>query len=178
MDIGEAGMSDPPTSRRPPSFAEVKKLKMHGLRSLCGEHRIAHSGRVTKQDLVDLVCDFFGLSTSGESLPRLESSETPAMPEEIREAYKRLPSFTRITSGWSVASLCMMPHYTLEDVHEYLLNSPDKDYDGCSLRAYKQLRAYQLYDERHIHDVELNLWENGSDFLFIRAKCWPWQDTS
>ena len=55
-----------------------------------------------------------------------------------------------------------MPHFTLEDVHKYLLNSPDKEFDGESLRAYKQLRSYQLFDERHIHDIEINLWEKGS----------------
>ena len=49
-----------------------------------------------------------------------------------------------------------MPHFTLEDVKEYLLFSPDKNFDGQSLRAYKQLRAFQLFDERHVHDVELN----------------------
>ena len=81
---------------------------------------------------------------------------------EVRQAYKNLSSFTRIASGWSVPNLCQMPHFTLEDVHKYLLNSPDKEFDGESLRAYKQLRSYQLFDERHIHDIEINLWEKGS----------------
>ena len=63
-------------------------------------------------------------------------------------------------------------------MHEYLLNSPDKEFDGESLRVYKQLRSYQLFDERHIHDIEINLWEKISLFFFVRAKCWPSQDTS
>ena len=71
-----------------------------------------------------------------------------------------------------------VPHLTMEVVKKYLLFSPDKGFDGESLRAYKELRAYQLFDDRHVHDVELNEWEGGTHFYFVRAKCWPSQDTS
>ena len=177
---GEVTVCDRPL--RPPSFAEVKGFSMADLRSLCRRHEIVYSGRVTKQDLVEVVCNFFGLSTSGNGRQQpdgtAESKEKAALPDDIRQAYAKLPSFTHITSGWSVTALCRMPHFTLEAVHDYLLNSPDKEYDGESLRAYKSLRAYQLCDERHIHDLELNLWEKGTDFYFVRGKCWPSQDTS
>ena len=149
----------------PSSFTELKKLKMDALRGLCKSCSIPFSGRVTKQDLLELAANFFGFSTSGRHESGEGSSEKPTIPVEVRQAYKNLPSFTRIASGWSVPNLCQIPHFTLEDVHEYLLNSPDKEFDGESLRAYKQLRSYQLFDERHIHDIEINLWEKGSHFF-------------
>ena len=104
--------------------------------------------------------------------------EKPNIPQEVIEAYRKLPSFPRLTSGWSVAALCKVPFFEISSVKEYLINSADKAYDGESLRCYKQLRAFQLFDERHIHDLEANLWENGEHFYFVRAKCWPSQDTS
>ena len=71
-----------------------------------------------------------------------------------------------------------MPYLTMSDLMDYLIWSKDKEFDGESLRCYKQLRAYQLFDERHLHDLEMNLWKNGMHFYFVRAKCFPSQDTS
>ena len=68
-------------------------------------------------------------------------------------------------------SLCKIPHFSIDAVKDYLLFSDNKEYNGESLRCYKQLRAYQLFDEGHIFDVELNLWERGTEFYFVRAKC-------
>ena len=66
----------------------------------------------------------------------------------------------------------------MEAGKEYLLFTPDKWFEGENLRAYKQLRSSQLFDERHVHDIELNEWEAGTYSYFVRAKCWPSQDTS
>ena len=153
---------------------------MEQVRGLCKAHGIAFGGRVTKLDLYYLVCQRFGIftsgaSTSGESQPSLEK---PPIPGDVYEAYKKLPSFPHITSGWSVAALCKIPFFDLASVTDYLINSADKAFDGESLRCYKQLRAYQLFDERHVHNVEANLWEKGEHFFFVRAQCWPSQDTS
>ena len=38
-----------------------------------------------------------------------------------------------------------------------------------SSRAYKQLRVDQLFDQRHVHDIELNTWNNSTCFYFVRA---------
>ena len=130
----------------------------------------------SRQDLVHLVCQRFGIATSGQS--GASSMEKPDLPPEVRKAYGKLPSFPHVTAGWNVCHLCKMPHFTVDAVKEYLVNSADKEYDGDSLRAYKQLRAYQLFDERHVHDPEGNLWTQDSDFYFVRAKCWPSQDTT
>ena len=128
---------------------------------------------------MERVSNFFSLSTSGAVGQATSCSEEKrALPQRVREAYRRLPSFTRITSGWSMQSLCKIPHFSIDAVKDYLLFSDDKEYDGESLRCYKQLRAYQLFDEGHIFDVELNLWERGTEFYFVRAKCRPSQDTS
>ena len=150
---------------------------MQQVRELCKCLKICFSGRVTKQDLYLLVCDHFNISTSGGT-GDCPSSEKPRMPPHVSQAYKKLPSFGHITAGWSVANLCKIPFFDISSVKEYLLDSPDKAYDGGSLRCYKQLRAYQLFDERHIHDLEANLWNKGEHFFFVRAKCWPSQDTS
>ena len=69
--------------------------------------------------------------------------------------------------------LCKIPFFDIDSVKSYLIDSPEKAFDGQSLRCYKQLRAYQLFDERHVHDLEANLWEKGEHFYFVRAKCWP-----
>ena len=65
--------------------------------------------------------------------------------------------------------------FDIDSVKSYLIDSPEKAFDGQSLRCYKQLRAYQLFDERHVHDLEANLWEKGEHFYFVRAECWPSQ---
>ena len=118
-------------------------MKMPQLRDLCRRHAIAYSGRVTKSDLFELVCQHFGIPTSGQSSDS-QSVEKPSVPAPVAEAYKRLPSFPHITSGWSVESLRKIPHFTLSSVTDYLINGADKEYDGESLRCYKQLRVYQL----------------------------------
>ena len=89
------------------------------------------------------------------------------MPQRVRDAYRRLPSFTRITSGWSMQSLCKVSHFSIDAVKDYLLFSDNKEYDVESLRCCKQLQAYQLFDEGHNFDVELNLWERGTEFYFV-----------
>ena len=162
----------------PKSWSDVRKLSMDELRSLCKAMGIPHPGRVTKEDLCQVVCQRFRISTSGgaEGGPSLEK---PAIDDpNVREAYRKLPSFSRITSGWSVPSLCKVPFFDLASVKDYLINSPDKAFDGQSLRCYKQLRAFQLFDERHVHALEANLWNKGDHFYLVRAKCWPSQDTS
>lgn len=174
-------MDGPPLVRPwlPSSCAEVRKLGMTELRDLCRSIGAQFSGRVTKSDLFYLACETLRISTSGEAVDESgASSEKPSLPAAVRDAYGKLPSFSSITSGWSVEALCRMPHFTMSSVTDYLIDSPDKNFDGKSLRAYKQLRAYQLFDERHLHDVELNLWSKGTHFFFVRAKCWPSQDTS
>ena len=166
----------------PTTCADVKKLSMAELRNLCRSVGIELSGRKTKADLFELVCQHFGISTSGDTddatQPSAEKPSLAGLPADVREAYGKLPSFTRITSGWSVAALCSIPHFDIESVKSYLLSSPDKSFEGESLRAYKALRAYQLFDERHLHDLEANLWTGGTHFYFVRAKCWPSQDTT
>ena len=77
-----------------------------------------------------------------------------------------------------MSSLRRIPHLNIGDVKEYLVNSKDKNFDGESLRAYKQLRAYQLFDERHVHAIEANLWVEGSHFYFVCTRCFASQDTS
>ena len=70
-------------------------------------------------------------------------------------------------------------------IEDYLVNSPDKDYDGESLKSDKELRAYQLFEEPHTHSLELcpslptknnNVQENP--LCFVRCRCYPTQDTS
>lgn len=184
QSLARTGTQVPPMAK-PSSFSDLKRMKMPQLRAVCKAFKIAYSGRVTRQDLLEVATNFFGFSTSGGTVTgghdvaaAVSSAEKRELPQEIRDAYRKLPSFSHITAGWSVAALVKIPHFTMDAVNEYLLFSPDKSYDGDSLRAYKQLRAYQLFDERHVHDIELNEWQNGSHFFFVRAKCWPSQDTS
>ena len=161
----------------PTTCEEVKKLrKMPALRDVCKAAGISYSGRVSREDLFHPVRQRFGIATSGHS--GASSREKPDLPPEICEAYGKLPSFPHVTAGWDVRHLCKMPHFTVDAVKEYLVNSADKEYDGDGLRAYKQLRAYQLFDERHVHDLEGNLWTQDSHFYFVRAKCWPSQGTT
>ena len=95
-----------------------------------------------------------GSRPSGQRSPvRRLSAEKQDLPADVRDAYRRLSSFTRITAGWKVASMVKVPRLTMEVVKKYLLFS-------------------------HVHDVELNEWEGGTHFYFVRAKCWPSQDTS
>ena len=165
---------------KPPNLSALKALKMDSLRRLCKSFSIdVPSGRVSKRDLFEAAAQHFNFPLSGSGPSGdVDSVEKRELPLHIREAYRRLPSFTRITSGWAIDNLIKLPPFTTESVKDYLLFSPDKDYDGESLRCYKQLRAYQLFYENHIFDVEANLWEGGTDFFFVRAKCRPSQDTS
>ena len=168
---GRSGLAPPTTC------ADVKRLKMQGLRELCREFNIVWTGRVSKRDLFDLVCKHFALIPAGEGEEARVSGEKPSVPLEIEEAYKMLPSFPHITSGWSVSNLQKVPPISLAMIRDYLINSPDKAFDGESLRCYKQLRAYQHFSENHLHNVECNLWEQCKYFYFVRVKCLPSQDT-
>ena len=141
----------------------------------------------TKSDLFELVCQHFEISTSGGVETSADASSNSAeklsfdtLPADVQAAYRQLPSFASITSGWSVASLCRIPHFDAASVKQYLLNSADKSFDGDSLRAYKQLRTYQLFDERHLHDVEANLWASDAKLpphwrsSVVTSLCWSW----
>ena len=68
----------------------------------------------------------------------------------------------------------------------YLLSSPDKEFDGESLRSYKSLRAYQLFEKRHVHDIQFcpqwpwkdEVATEESPLCFLHCKCFPSQDTT
>ena len=145
---------DASASPLPTSCGKVKKLGMSELRDLCRRIGAAFSGRVTKSELFHLACQTLGISTSGEPVDdQSPSLGKPDLPAAVKDAYKKLPSFYSITVGWSVADLCRLSHFTISSVTDYLINSPDKSFDRNSLCAYKQLRAYQLFEERHLHVV-------------------------
>ena len=64
----------------------------------------------------------------------------------------------------------------------YLVDSPDKQFDGESLRCYKDLGADQVFEERRIHSVEFcsswpvkspDILAGESPLCFIRGKCYP-----
>ena len=142
--------------RAPTSCRDIMRLRMQGLRQLRKDFNIPYQGRVSRRDLCLLICDHFHLSTAGEGVPD-EEADKPALPEPVMAAYKKLPSFSHIASSWSVSRLTKIPFFTTEAVKHYLLNSPDTDYDKESLQCYRQLRAYQLFDEHHLHKLEGNL---------------------
>ena len=97
----------------------------------------------TKSDLFELVCQHFEISTSGGVETSADASSISAekpsldtLPADVQAAYRQLQSFASITSGWSVASLCRIPHFDAASVKYYLLNSANKSFDGDSLRAH------------------------------------------
>ena len=86
---------------------------MQQLRDFCKALSLQYSGRVTKVDLQLLVCQHCHISTSGdgESSSDGPSAEKPGIPGDVFEAYKRLPSFSYITAGWSVPALYITPFW-------------------------------------------------------------------
>ena len=95
------------------------RLRMEGLCQLC-KASIPYLGRVSRRDLYLLICEHFHLSTAGEGVPD-EEADKPALPKPVMAAYKKLPSFSHITSGWSVSRLTEIPFFTTEAVKHYLL---------------------------------------------------------
>ena len=66
----------------------------------------------------------------------------------------------------------------MEKQQDYLILSPEKTYDRCSIRQYKSYEAYSLFECGHITNIELSRYLDTSPFRFARCKCLPSQDTS
>ncbi|XP_070549612.1 uncharacterized protein [Ptychodera flava] len=102
---------------------------------------------------------------------------TDPLAVSIELEYRDL-EFSKIEDGWSQDIRQISPVITIENVKEYLINSNDKSFDKDTLRAYKALRAYNLYEAGHIHSVQYNQLSSSKNFCIVRSKCFPSQKTN
>ena len=170
------------------AWREVASLSMKDLMIVLSHLKVPVTGRVTKIDLQYLLCEKLKISATGCAAQDLFAPlERASIPPEVLPFYRRVGSLASVSTSdgklWT-KDLRKCPtgfHFNL--IESYLLHSPDKDYDGDSMRSYKALRAYQLFEECLIHNVEFcPSWPDSSGevipLCFFRCKCFPSQDTA
>ena len=154
-----SGEAQPVQIKVPSAWREVASLSMKDLRIVLSHLKVPVTGRVTKIDLQYLLCEKLKISTTGCAAQDLFAPlERASIPPEVLPFHRRVESLASVSTSdgklWT-KDLRKCPtgfHFNL--IESYLIHSPDKDYDGDSMRSYKALRAYQLFEERHIHNVE------------------------
>jgi len=144
----------------PSTWKEVSKLNMRDLRAVLQQLHVPIEGRSTKIDLQYKLCLTLKISATGgcsgsDSLTPLEKASIPL---DVLPFYQRLPSFAAISTSdgklWTKDLRKCPQSFNLAKLESYLIHSPDKAFDGDSMESYKSLRAYQLFDERHVHNIE------------------------
>ena len=144
-------------------------------------------GRVTKVDLQYKLCTHLDIWMSGSAVAESPLAKA-SIPPDVLPFYVEVGSLSNVSSSdkklWT-SNLRAVLAIDRSMIKDYLVNSPDKDYDGESLKSYKALRAYQLFEERHTHALELcPSWPTKNDnvqenpLCFVRCHCYPSQDTS
>lgn len=90
-----------------------------------------------------------------ESLPVKATIPPDALPFYLEEDdLAHLSRREEMTKLWAKDLSGLPGGFRSTMVSEFLVYSPDKDFDG-SLRSCKSLRACQLFEERHIRDVDM-----------------------
>ena len=111
------------------------------------------SGRATKVDLQQKLCLALKISTTGviDSLSPLVKA---SIPPGVIPFYQRVGSFAAVSTSdaklWTKDLQSCPDCFCYERLENYLINCPDKAFDGDSMRSYKAIRVYQLHEERHV----------------------------
>ena len=149
------------------------------------------SGRVTKVDLQYSLCNKLKISTAGESCQQNDAL-TPmvraTIPLDVLPFYQELGRLAALTTSdnklWTKDLRKCPSQFGFFQIEIYLIHSPDKEFDGESMQSYKALRAYQLFEEQHVHNVEFcpsyptSQSCTVSPLCFFRCQCFPSQDAT
>ena len=137
---------------KPKNFKELKKLGLRKLRSLCVALDLERNG--TKRVLQDRIATVLGIETCGSGHSFTENKKVTLFgDQEVKEAYQKILPLSRLRVDWSY-DCRSMPTFDLARLKRYLIHSTDKTFDDDSLRAYKTLRSYALFDEGHLDKLE------------------------
>ena len=140
---------------KPKIFKELKKLGLRKLRSLCVALDLERNG--TKRVLQDRIATVLGIETCGSGHSFTENKKVTLFgDQEVKEAYQKILPLSRLRVDWSY-DCRSMPTFDLARLKRYLIHSTDKTFDDDSLRAYKTLRSYALFDEGHLDKLDINL---------------------
>lgn len=86
---------------------------------------------------------------------------------------KNIPPITELNSGWT-SNEDLLPKLSHKDVEEYLCDSSHRTEDRDKMQCYRQfIRGYNFYKEKYIHDIMVNTIDDGSEFCYVRSKCFP-----
>ncbi|XP_070549026.1 uncharacterized protein [Ptychodera flava] len=155
-----------------PNFADLKRMKVRDLRSLCKS--VGLDGNVAKQDLLPQLCVHYGISRSGNQslaplLPAKKPRVTYAADDTLKEEFSKLPPYHAVKSCWTT-DIRGVPPVSFEQVKYYLIESNEKTFDKEALRAYKAMKAYKLWDGGHVHSLQLHYLKNISKkFMFVKG---------
>ena len=117
------------------------------------------------------------------SLTPLEKS---SIPPDVLPFYRRVGSFAPVSTStsklWTKDLRKSPAAFSFSKLEDYLVHSPDKAFNGESMRSYKALRSYQLFEEKHVHNVKFcPSWPDSespeeSPLSFFQCLCYPSQD--
>ena len=176
----------------PKTLKELASLSMKELRRVGTALNVSVVGRATKVDWQYALCQHLKISTSGGCSTSASDQQLlkAGIPPEVLPFFLEVGDLASVCASdnkrWTKDLRSVPSDFERSMIVDYLVSSPDKEFDGESLRSYKALRAYQLFEERHIHNVEFcPSWprkdpadKEDSPLCFLRCKCFPSQDTS
>ena len=120
------------------------------------------------------LCDYLRIKTTGAD-------------NEIDPFLQTLSEIRHLDSGWT-NDIKQMPEVRITNITNYLLAAHDitvrtdggefEDYNDSSLKSYKALRSYDLWESGHIHTISYNPLETVDGFCSLRCTANPSGDTS
>ena len=120
------------------------------------------------------LCDYLRIKTTGAD-------------NEIDPFLQTLSEIRNLGSGWT-NDIRQMPEVRITNITNYLLAAHDitvrtdggefEDYNDSSLKSYKALRSYDLWESGRIHTISYNPLETVDGFCSLRCTANPTGDTS
>ena len=148
----------------PNNLKQLKKLGIRKLRSLCGQLQLEKEG--TKTVLLDRIAAHLKIEICGRQLGTEQRKVAVLVDADLKKCYEKVVPLNRLRVEWK-KDCRAMPCFDLLRLKNYLIHSTDKTFDNDSLKAYKTLRAYALFDEGHLDNLEFYV-DQKSPFCFFR----------
>ena len=157
----------------PENFRDATNLSNSELNTLLKKFNLPTRGK--KNHKVTTLCEYLNIQTAGTEA-------------EVDPFLQTLADIKNLENGWST-DIRQMPDIRLNRILEYLLNSHDitvknrthgdfEIYDLNTLKSYKALRSYDLWECGHIHSVRYNELKDVPDFCALKCSANPSGDTS
>ena len=156
------------SSNRKSIEASLFRLRVVDLKELCRELAVSSGGN--KSTLCGRIISYWqtGLFQPQSSASVAPSPTSSVLTPSISRHLQQLGPLSSYDGSWA-KDLSLLSDFTFMDLFVYLVESSDKTYDQCSMRAFKSLKAYRYFADGYVQNAWVT--EATPDLLVVRCYC-------